>query len=54
MPLLPRLFHVAPPAVPPAPPHPPDQKPEREQSDPPPAPFWHPKAIRRPIKVKSA
>ncbi len=54
MSLLPRLVRVASPAVPPAPTNPPDQKPEREQSTPPPAPFWYPKAIRRPIKVKSA
>lgn len=53
MSLLTRLLNVAPPAVPPAPTNPPNPKPEREPSKPPPAPFWHPKAVRRPIKVKS-
>lgn len=54
MSLLNRLLNVAPPAVPPAPTNPPDPKSEHEQSNPPLTPFWHPKAIRRPIKVKSA
>ncbi|WP_298403475.1 hypothetical protein [uncultured Chloroflexus sp.] len=54
MSLLTRLLNVAPPAVPPAPPNPPDPKPVREEPTPPPAPFWYPRAIRRPLKVKSA
>lgn len=54
MSLLTRLLNVAPPAVPPAPTNPPDPKPESEGRNPPPAPFWYPKAVRRPIRVKSA
>ncbi|MDW8392517.1 MAG: hypothetical protein RMK84_20610 [Oscillochloridaceae bacterium] len=56
MSLLPRPLRIAPPAVPPAPPAPPappDQKPASEQVLPP-APFWHPTAVRHPIRVKSA
>ncbi|MFN3372901.1 MAG: hypothetical protein ACK44M_04960 [Chloroflexus sp.] len=54
MSLLPRFSPVAPPAVPPAPPTPPAPTPEREERNLPPAPFWHPKAVRRPLKVNSA